>query len=167
VPSWLHDPDYSRDRGRRNGSRAVLPGTNPEPPDVRFGSKADMTGRICDVRFTPESGHSAATKPLGHDGASRACSKPGGQSESVKRDNFFLPQLVGGEPAHDRQNIALLDEPAHLAAESGGERTWTTADARRATASCALGLALVRALPASHAVCLRRRRHPVGAECLQ
>ena len=25
--------------------------------DVCFGSKADMTGRICDVRFTPESGH--------------------------------------------------------------------------------------------------------------
>jgi hypothetical protein len=26
-------------------------------PDVRFGSEADMTGRICDVCFTPESGH--------------------------------------------------------------------------------------------------------------
>jgi hypothetical protein len=24
---------------------------------VRFGSKADMTGRVCNVRFTPESGH--------------------------------------------------------------------------------------------------------------
>jgi hypothetical protein len=25
--------------------------------DVRFGSKADMTACLCDVRFTPESGH--------------------------------------------------------------------------------------------------------------
>jgi hypothetical protein len=88
------------------------------------------------------------------------------QSESVNRDDFFPRQLVGGAPAHDRQYIALFDELAHLAAESGGERTWTTADARRATASYALGLALVRALPASRAACLRRRRHPVGAECL-
>jgi hypothetical protein len=27
------------------------------PVNVRFGSKADMTGRICNVRFTPKSGH--------------------------------------------------------------------------------------------------------------
>jgi hypothetical protein len=26
--------------------------------DVRFGSKADVAASICDVRFTPESGHS-------------------------------------------------------------------------------------------------------------
>src|SRR5689334_25323710 len=85
------------------------------------------------------------------------------QSESVQPDDFFPRQLVGGAAAHDRQHIALLDELAHLAAESGGERTWTTTDARRATASYALGLALVRALPASHAVCLPRRGHPVAA----
>jgi hypothetical protein len=29
--------------------------------DVRFGSKADMTGRIRNVRFTPKSGHRRAT----------------------------------------------------------------------------------------------------------
>jgi hypothetical protein len=29
--------------------------------NVRFGSKADMTGRICNVRFTPESGHCGVT----------------------------------------------------------------------------------------------------------
>jgi hypothetical protein len=84
-------------------------------------------------------------------------------SESVQRDDFFPHQLVDGAPAHGRQHIALLDQLAHRAAESGGERTWTTADAGRATASNALGVAVVRALPASHAVCLRRRRHPVGA----
>jgi hypothetical protein len=28
-----------------------------ERSDVSFGSKADMPGRICDVRFTPKSGH--------------------------------------------------------------------------------------------------------------
>jgi hypothetical protein len=32
--------------------------------DVCYGSKADMTGRICDVRFTPpESGHFMSTRP--------------------------------------------------------------------------------------------------------
>ena len=30
--------------------------------DVRFGSKADMRASIKDVRFTPESGHNAASK---------------------------------------------------------------------------------------------------------
>ncbi len=39
--------------------------------------------------------------------------------------------------------LALLDELAHRAAESGRAQTWTTADAGRATASNALGLALV------------------------
>ena len=89
----------------------------------------------------------------------------------------LLPQAVWRErrtladAAYDRGVAILgLNGVAHslgaAAAESGGERTWTTADARRATASYALGLALVRALPASHTVCLRRRRHPVGAECL-
>jgi hypothetical protein len=31
-----------------------------KPADVRFGAKADMTGRICNVRFTPKSGHRSA-----------------------------------------------------------------------------------------------------------
>jgi hypothetical protein len=30
-------------------------------PHVRFGSKADISLRRCDVRFTPESGHYRAT----------------------------------------------------------------------------------------------------------
>jgi hypothetical protein len=30
------------------------------PPDVRFGSKADVTLLDFDVRFTPKSGHSSA-----------------------------------------------------------------------------------------------------------
>jgi hypothetical protein len=30
-----------------------------EPIDVRFGSKADMGLPLIDVRYTPESGHSA------------------------------------------------------------------------------------------------------------
>ena len=34
------------------------------------------------------------------------------QSESVKRDDFFPSQLIGGAPAHDRQHIALLDDGA-------------------------------------------------------
>jgi hypothetical protein len=37
-----------RDRFERQQSRTA---------HVRFGSKADMTGRICNVRYSPESGH--------------------------------------------------------------------------------------------------------------
>src|SRR5437588_6985049 len=40
---------------------------------------------------------------------------------------------------------------------------WTTADTRRVTAIDALGMAMVRALPASRAARLRCRRHPMGA----
>jgi hypothetical protein len=67
---------------------------------------------------------------------------PRGQCESVQRDDLFPPQLVGVASTHHR-HVALLDELAHLAAESGHARAWTTADARRATASDALGLAVV------------------------
>src|SRR5437868_10006454 len=70
------------------------------------------------------------------------------QSESVQPDDFFPRQLIGGAPAHGRQHIALLDVPATLRRNSGHAPIWTTADAGRATASNALGLALVRALPA-------------------
>jgi hypothetical protein len=34
-----------------------LHSSNPEPPNVRFGSKADMAQPDGNVRFTPESGH--------------------------------------------------------------------------------------------------------------
>ena len=39
---------------------AMLPevGLRDTPINVRFGSKADVTASTCDVRFTPESGHS-------------------------------------------------------------------------------------------------------------
>jgi hypothetical protein len=37
---------------RKRENKPAVPFT-----DVRFGSKADMTGLICDVRFTPKSGH--------------------------------------------------------------------------------------------------------------
>src|SRR5690242_2565168 len=30
--------------------------------DVRYGSLADMAGRICDVRFTPKSGHQLSAR---------------------------------------------------------------------------------------------------------
>jgi hypothetical protein len=43
----------------------------------------------------------------------------GGLRRSIKRDDFFPRQLIGGAPAHDRQHIALLDEPAHPATEFG------------------------------------------------
>ena len=36
------------------------------------------------------------------------------QCESVKRDDFFPGQLIGGAPAHDGRHIALLDELAIL-----------------------------------------------------
>ena len=41
------------------------------------------------------------------------------QCESVERDDLFPGQLVGGAPAHDPHHIALLDDYAHPAAESG------------------------------------------------
>src|SRR5262249_15080207 len=39
------------------------------------------------------------------------------QCESVTRDDFFPRQLIGEAPAHDQPHIALVDEPAHPAAE--------------------------------------------------
>jgi hypothetical protein len=50
--------DYIRDlRPAKWGSGGSLHGINPEPPDVRFGSKADIQAPSSDVRFTPKSGH--------------------------------------------------------------------------------------------------------------
>jgi hypothetical protein len=65
------------------------------------------------------------------------------QGESVQRDDFFPRQLIGGAPAHTRQHIALLDEPAHPAAEFRHAPIWITANARRVTASDAMGVAVV------------------------
>ena len=50
-------PALKNQQGRKRielcrGSRSTAPLLN-----VRFGSKADMAGRICDIRFTPKSGH--------------------------------------------------------------------------------------------------------------
>jgi hypothetical protein len=42
------------------GFRVKLHGNNFEPPNVRFGSKADIARCQADVRFTPKSGHSRA-----------------------------------------------------------------------------------------------------------
>jgi hypothetical protein len=36
---------------------STLKGVGTRPADVRFGSLADMTASVCDVRFTPNSGH--------------------------------------------------------------------------------------------------------------
>jgi hypothetical protein len=50
--------NYSRDlRPAEWGSEVRLHGSNPKPPHVRFGSKADMEARPVNVCFTPKSGH--------------------------------------------------------------------------------------------------------------
>jgi hypothetical protein len=41
------------------------------PPFVRFGSKADVTARISDVRFAPESKHASRQNQF------RLCAKKG------------------------------------------------------------------------------------------
>jgi hypothetical protein len=69
----------------------------------------------------------------------RACVFTGGCFKGSRSDDFFPGQLIGGAPAHGRQHIALLDERAHRAAESGRAQTWTTADVGRATANLGSG----------------------------
>src|SRR6516165_2856186 len=63
--------------------------------------------------------------------------------------------------------MALLDAPASLRPNSGHARTWTTANAWRATANNTLGMALVRTLPASRAAGVRGRGHPLGRKCIE
>src|SRR5262249_971833 len=54
--------EHSRS-GRCNRARSrELPPADCQP-DVRFGSKADISQRNRHVRFTPESGHSQCTSP--------------------------------------------------------------------------------------------------------
>ena len=42
VSSWLHDPITAEIGGRAKWFTGSLHGRNPEPADVRFGSKADI-----------------------------------------------------------------------------------------------------------------------------
>src|SRR5215831_10372557 len=63
--------------------------------------------------------------------------------------------------------ILKTENPAAGSQPEGHAPIWTTADARGATANDALGVAMVRTLPASRAACLRGRGHPVGAERLK
>ena len=44
---------------RVSAPAGVAPAVRWEPPDVRFGSLADITPRARHVRFTPDSGHSS------------------------------------------------------------------------------------------------------------
>src|SRR5690349_14289942 len=37
-----------------------VPKLDPQQTNVRFGSLADITARLCHVRFTPDNGHSSA-----------------------------------------------------------------------------------------------------------
>jgi hypothetical protein len=42
--------------GRRNVSRRIIVGIG-KTTYVRFGSEAEILERLCEVRFTPKSGH--------------------------------------------------------------------------------------------------------------
>src|SRR5262249_1125554 len=56
-------PLQKRHRTARSREQMSLwPAGYPKTPgfDVRFGSKADILGGLCDVRFTPKSGHRSA-----------------------------------------------------------------------------------------------------------
>jgi len=46
------------------GFGGQLHGSNLEPLNVRFGSKADIRRRLNDIRFTPKSGHRRARSKI-------------------------------------------------------------------------------------------------------
>jgi len=92
--------------------------------------------------------------------------------EPSSRAGGFYPRgscrcSVDNQQKRHGHSIAPLDEAAALRPNSGHARIWTTANTRRATANDTLGVAVVRALPASLAVGLRCRRHLVGPARLQ
>src|SRR5215470_7433947 len=66
--SALHGPALAvlkviKDAGQSNTPKTARWGRLSGLVDVRFGSKADIAARQCDVRFTPKSGHSSAQSP--------------------------------------------------------------------------------------------------------
>ena len=67
--------------------------------DFRFGSKADMTARICNVRFVPGADSCNATKRILFDyliGTAQQC------------DRKAEPQRLGSLKIDDQFNFALL-----------------------------------------------------------
>jgi len=80
-----------------------------------------------------------------------ACFAPAGPCESVQRDDFFPGQLIGGAPAHARQDIALLDVLATLGpnsatcANTGHDQPWASYIER--LLGCGCGVSVVSTTP--------------------
>jgi hypothetical protein len=90
-------------------------------PDVRFGSLADMKGRVCDVRFTPKSGHWLSA--LGCCAKSGHVAPPNSQSKNgrdaikfCEKQKTFSPRLL----SHLAQRYRSK-ERRRAASRAGGE----------------------------------------------
>ena len=94
VMTHSRTPNACSRAGSRNTSAKIRVASQQiGPHDFRSGSKADMTGRICNFRFTPKSGHCGASVECPLSGKSR-------QSAPQQNRGLFEPRRsYSGTPA--------------------------------------------------------------------
>jgi hypothetical protein len=114
-----------RQRDRWNGPRNIGLSVTVSARALNVASLNSLTGfDHHDGTRPPAHGYESATTVLSDDNIDRRgradvvtrsrVHRRLIQRESVQRNDFFPGQLIGGAPAHTRQHIALLDEPATL-----------------------------------------------------